>query len=397
MGIENIFLYSSIFLSTILLINFLFMIIKYHKEKMLPICLIDEQQLLKKHGPIICSCILQKRNFKPRDIIATLVGLIQKDVISIELRRTSEEGSIINEYHLKMLENDVELDEIEQQVLSIFFKGEPDCVINAVVRKAKRQIETVRLEKFVNNKLEEIGANVVKVPKKVQIVNNLFFILVCIFFVIHVINSFESVNFFENLKINLKNWFVIVIKLDALVILGTILIKLLVLLADRIKDRAVPTEIELSDGIILKIFIKFVIANFIILILLMFAGTDLRFIADIILFDLAMVVMVTDEMFSLHSSKIKKEYMSLMKFKEKLETNEIIEYFNIDKVEILKSYIPFLLACNLKKANAIEYTEKFVNTCMDEKEKKKYEDILELIQFDESIINQFYFSDTLKK
>ncbi len=390
--INSIFLISSILLTVGLVINFIYLVVKYQKDKMLPIVNISEKELLDKHGAIICSCILQKRNFKPRDIIAVLVSLIQKDEISIELKRTSIDGEITNEYCLKRTSKNTELSEMEQGVIDIFFSNTDRCVLNYDIKKISRKLDTASLIRKSNKALENLGVNAVKLPSKVKFRNNLFFILVCIFFILHIVYNFDKATFFEDIKINFKYWVIIVIKIDAIVILGAILTKLLTLVVERFINKKFQRKIELNDEVILEIFAKFLLTNCIILIFLMFAGNNSFFIADILLMDVAMVLMVCDEMFTGHSIRLRKEYISLKNFEERLETKEIIEYFHIDKLELLKQYIPFLVACNFKKVNMLEYVEKIISVSLDENEKEKYKSIFQLISFEDNSLNDFYFS-----
>ena len=397
MGIEYGFLISSIALSIILVINLIYLVVKYQKEKMLPICIINEKELLDKHGPIICSCILQKREMLPRDIIAVLIGLVQKDLISIEIKKNSIGGKIINEYKLRKVGDFSNISDVEQSVVNIIFKESNECILNTEVTKIKRRIETVNLVKKVNSELEQKGVNAVKVPKKVKIVNNLFFVFVCIFFIIHLIYNFKAEGFFTNLKINLINWIIVVIKIDALVILGTVLIKILTLVFERISNKNIKHKIEITDAILINIFVKFLILNCIILVFLLFAGNNMNFIADILLMDIAMVILVADELFSTHSIKLKKEYISLKNFEERLQTNEMIEYFNLEKMEIIKESIPFLVASNIKNVSVIEYLEKLVTASLDNNEKEKYNNIIKLVKFEEDTINQYYFSKKFKE
>ncbi len=396
-NINNLFLVSSIILSVALVINFIYMIVKYQKDRMLPIINIGEKELLDKHGSIICSCILQKRGLMPRDIIATLVELIEKDEISISLNKTSENGKIINVYRLNKIGNGKELSDIESSVIKILFNDSNECTLNSEISMIKRRLETKSLIKMIDKKLEDIGANSVKVPSNIKVMNNIYFIFVCIFFIIHLIATFNSVTFFRDFKQNIMNWIIIVIKIDALVILGTMLIRMLFLVVERIKNNKFKHKIDITDKILLNIFSKFLIANCIVLILLMFAGNNMVFVFDILLMDIAMVIMVSDETFSSHSTKIIKDYISLKNFEEKLETKEILEHFHIDKIDTLKSYISFLIACNLKEANMVEFVQKVVEVSSDKAEKEKYNNILHLISFNEDNINNYFFSKDFTK
>lgn len=395
--INNIFLLSSIILSVALVIDYIYMVIKYQRDRRLPIININEKDLLDKHGAIICSCILEKRGLMPRDIIACLVELIQKDEISISVNKTSENGKIMNLYRLKKIGSEKELTDIQKSVINILFNNSNECTLNSEISGVKRKLETKSLIRLVDKKLEDLGANTVKVPAKVKNINNVFFVCVCIFFIIHLIVAFKGDTFFSDFKLNFINWVIIVIKIDALVILGTMLIKMCTLLFERITNKEFKHKIEVTDAMLINIFTKFLIANIIVLVLLMFAGSNLTFIADILLMDISMVIMVSDEMFSSHGIKILKDYMSLKNFEEKLETKDIIYYYHEDKLEVLKSYIPFLIACNLKKANAVEFVEKIAGVSKDNTEKEKYNNIYNLILFEEDSLNNFYFSKDFRK
>lgn len=395
--INIVFLVSAILLSVALVINLIYLVIKYQKDKMLPIVGISEKELLDKHGAIICSCILQKREFMPRDIIATLVELVQKDEISIEIKKNSENGKIINEYTLRKTGNSELLSDLEQSVIKILFNDSNECILNYEVKKIKRKLETSNLVKRVNKKLEDLGVNAVKVPKKERLRNNVFFVLVCVFFIIHLIATFNGETFFQDFKQNFVRWIIILIKIDALVIFGSMLIKMFTLVVERLSNKEFKRKITLTDDILLNVFAKFVISNFIILILLIFAGDNTAFIADIFLIDIAMVIMVSDEMFISHSSKLVKDYISLKNFEQKLETNEIIEYFHVDKLELLKQYIPFLVASSFKKISMLDYVDKLQKVSMDKNEKEKYLNLEKLLAFEEDSINEYYFSKSFRK
>ncbi|MBR1884339.1 MAG: DUF2207 domain-containing protein [Clostridia bacterium] len=390
------FILSAVVLSVILLVNFLILLFKYNKEKYVPIITVPGEELLKKHGPIICSCILQKRGLMPRDIIGTLVGLVQKDIVDINIKRTSEDGEIINIYTLNILNPDFSsLSEEEENVLSIVFNGKNQVVLNDEVSKIDGRCAI--LKRRIKGRLEMLGANTVKVPKKNKIIDNFFFILVCIFFVLHLFSEFDAESFFKDFGVNIANWCVWVIKIDALLILFTMLVRMIILVFERIKCKVNKTKIEMTDSITVNVFAKFIFSNAIVLLLLIFAGSNLGFIADIVLFDIAMLVMITDDLFVAHSPRLNKDYLSLKEFEVNLSSKAIIDFFTPEKEELLKYYIPFIVCSNIKGAEPYDYVKKLADiTVLDKKENDKYNKILKLVSFNEQKIAKFYFSDEIK-
>lgn len=386
--INLIFTGSAVIISALLVINYVFLIKKYNKNKILPIKTTSEKELMEKYGGVLSACIIEKRGYLPRDIIAIIIKLIQNDIIDIKSKRVTQNGKIVNCYTLTYINKDEKLNEIDKKVIDILFKDDDKCILNTTLNN-KNKFEEVK--KKINENLKSIGANGIKVPKKTQIMNTVFFALVCIFVILHLIYNFDSKISFTSIINNLKYWFVMLIKIDALFILSISLIKILSMLNERLKSKNNFYKIEFSDKLLINIFFNFFISNMIMLVFLSFVGSNLYFIPDIILFDFAMILMVTDELLVSHSPRMNKDYISLKKFESTLKSNGIFDNFTPDNALMLKSYIPLVISLNNKDISAIEYIQKMIDISLDEDEIKKYKIIKDIFKLREPEIRKIYY------
>ena len=390
MDINFIFTCSAAFLSALLVINYIVLVKKYNKDKMLPIKTTSEEELLKKYGAVISACIIQKRGASSKDIIAIIVSLIQRNIISISSKRITKNGTIINSYTLKYVKKDEALDDFEKEVVDILFREDDVCNLNIALEKHEK---FNIIKESINKKLKLLGVNGLKVPKKNQIINTVFFVFVCIFFILHIVYNFDKSISFSDIFSNFNYWAIMIIKIDSLLILLVTFIKIFSMIMERLKTKNNFYKIVFTDKLIINIFLNFILSNVIVLLFLVFIPSNIYFVFDIFLFDISMVVMVTDELLVSHSPRMNKDYISLKKFESTLKEGGIFEFFTPDSAVKLEKCIPLVIALDEKDINIVEYMKKMVEISLDENEIKKYKILRDLVKFKEPEIRKFYYNN----
>ena len=82
----------------------------------------DDLETLKKYDPMVAGCFVDNRQVLARDVTAVVLGLIQKDILHMEIKPTME-GKENYTYIISrnFNANISDLDEIEKYVLSWLF------------------------------------------------------------------------------------------------------------------------------------------------------------------------------------------------------------------------------------------------------------------------------------
>lgn len=352
----------TIMITAVLLLYWIYLLIRYEKDVLYKVEDFDEMSILEKYNPIISACIAQNRDMQPRDILAALIDLVNRKVLDLEtIKKVNQKnGKEEIEYKLtkseKFFDDSIELDDIDRTVIAIFFDGNTSIKLKARLKEIKNSSGMLRriskLDNAVTEKLEKIGANFVKVPKKLLTLNNIIFILVILFVIAVVIvniNLAYSTNTSGRLRISvtLSVMILIIILLGVvypaiwifyliLSTLGVWLKKMLDKIAFKFSGKKL-TQTLISLGI--TFVIVFVIES-------IFVHSSYIFILTILVM-MGYLLIVTDNLMSSHSLKVRNDYFYLKSIQDKIENGSLLNEKGIESQILWDKYLTFAIALGI--------------------------------------------------
>lgn len=141
-----------------LIIIFCFILYKiYTRKKMLAQEMILCNEIPDQVIPIIAGCLEEQRSCRYQDMIATIIDLIKREYLQLEItERYGKKNIIIKNNIVKDLDN---LDVIEQSVLHFILKGEDKMNLTDYVKKLSQDAnEVIRVKSLLSSISSRISA-----------------------------------------------------------------------------------------------------------------------------------------------------------------------------------------------------------------------------------------------
>ncbi|MEG1010121.1 MAG: DUF2207 domain-containing protein, partial [Clostridia bacterium] len=175
-------------ISIILFIYWIILIIKYDYDKKIDIGYTED--IIDKINPIVAGCIVRNKSFCISDIIATILNLVNKNVL--KLNSIKDKDKYIN--IIEIVNTDIEIDEIEKNILDLVMQNNLSVDINKrveeIIKDKNINLNIKRINKLINNELYKLGANVTVVPRYLKVIHNILFVISIIFITVEIlINS----------------------------------------------------------------------------------------------------------------------------------------------------------------------------------------------------------------
>jgi len=363
--INNILLSMTILLS----IYYIYLLVKYERDKLFIVYCNDDYELLNKYNPMILACIAQNREMNPRDIIAVLLDLVNKKVLKMEVRK----NTIKNRYILSKESNHIEIDEIEQNVLNLFFKDVDKIELQSSIKDLNRNSLTVEkikiIDKLAINKLSSIGANSIKASKPLLVFNNIIFVIVCIittFSLVFNITLANSTLSQSNATLNGDAGMLFITILTFIIVLLPIALYIIyfLLYVFRYTQKYIgKIAFKFSGKKLIKEVLKFTVLSSGVFTLLFLTVKNEYVIINTALFMVALLIIMTDNLMSRHNIKIYKSFLSLKMIQDKLENGSLLKDKKIDDILLWEKYLTFAVALGItdvsKYTNNLDIQDEF--------------------------------------
>lgn len=363
-----------IFITFAIFVYWILLLLKFEKEKNYKVCFDNYDELLDQYNPVIAACIVQNRDMHPRDIIATLVNLANKKVIIIEDMKLIYKDIESTTYKLKKNpiffkdeKNLNNLDEIEISILDIFFEQNTnEIILEERLEKIEKNLRLTNkikaLDKKVTEKLYSIGANSFKVPKALTKFNTIVFVFLCILIFINII---FNVNLDNSTLLGNSN----LVRIEKPGIIKTIfLISLLFfplwLFIINIVIRVIYFLIKQIEKVAFKFSVKKIFQVTIVLgsifsilyfISVVFIKTD-YITFNLCLFSIGLLLILTDNLMSNHSTRILKNYFGLKMLEDDIINGSMLKNKEIKDNVIWGKYLTFAIAIGVSDIS--EYSKK---------------------------------------
>jgi len=371
-----------------LLLYWLYLIIRYEKEFVFTPENIDDLKILEKYNPMIAACIAQNRDMHPRDILAILVDLANRKVLDLETIKSfdTKKGKEHIAYKLtknkeffELRGNYADLEEIEKSVLDIFFDRNDSINLEAKlisIKTDKKAILRIKaLDEMVSNKLEEIGANFVRVPQRLLVVNN-FIAILCAIYILVVIGfnitlgistMSTSADYIKDTTIEIATAFTSIVIIALPLVLYGILIILKII--NGIRKMFSKLAFKLTSKKLTQSLLQSVMIFILILVIEIIFFRQSYIIICTMLFMMAMLIIFTDNLMSSHSMRIRNDFFTLKLIEDKILNGSMLEEKEVKDHVLWENYLAFAIALGVgdvvklvKNIPSFDYFE----SCIDE-------------------------------
>lgn len=327
----------------ILLIYWIALLIIFEKDKKYKVVNTNEEELFNKYNPLLAGCIQETRTVLSRDIIAVIINLINKKVVNLELipKATGKNNYI---YILKKeTKNENKMDNIEKFIYTWVFeeKDEIELVdrLKSLPKDKQSSKKFEELNNMTQNTLKNMGANK-EVPLGLKVFNTFLFIISIIVIYTHI--KFNVFNIYSLSELGNKVFIFIlngVLLFPMIMVLIYIPIRILVMIRHGVNR--ITKKISGKRLVATTITIILLTAIIVAITQLMFPNTF--FIIDEILFAIALIIILTDNLMLKNSPIMIEDFSRLNALKDKLE-NTLMSSRDIEYVTLWNEYLAYSIS-----------------------------------------------------
>lgn len=362
-GVRIILNIISILITSGLLLYWIYLILRYEKEILYIPENIDDLKILEKYNPMIAACIAQNRGMHPRDILAVLIDMVNRKILHMETinsldAKTGKDNITYklskNKEFFQIEENFLNLDEIERSILDIFFGERKSINLETrlnILKKEKKSIRKVKaLDEKVTSKLESIGANFVRVPGWLLALNNFIFGVVLIY--IFVVIGFNITLNFSTLSTTAEEikettniiLIILVICVSSALPLLLYAILLILKLIHSVKKMFSKLTFKLTSKKITQSILYTILMFILVFTLEIVFFRQSYIIISTILFMMGIMLILTDNLMSSHSMKIRNDFFYLKGVEDKILNGSLLDEKKIQDQVLWDKYLSFAIA-----------------------------------------------------
>ena len=352
----------------------------YEKEYAYDLTSVDDLNILEKYNPVIAACIAQNRDMHPRDILALLVDMVNRKILDMDVIKKLNEKTGKEEITYKLrknkdffakAENLEKIDDIEREILNIFFQDSQEIDLENKLSKIKTSKSAMnkiqRLDELVTDELDKLGANFVRVPRSLLILNNVIFIF-CMIYILAVV-AFNSVLGFSTLSTSIdgieKLMIMLIVPAICIVFGGfyiaLLIIRLAIYIFTVIKSKLNKLSFKLTSKKFTQTIIRIVIMSVILFTAESLLASKSYIVISTMLFIMVLTLVLTDNLMTSHSYKIRNEYVYLKSIEEKIRYDSLLDEKKIEDQILWGKYLSFAIALGVgsisKLANLIPWLE----------------------------------------
>lgn len=334
---KNAYTVKIVIFAICLFIYWIILMIIYENDKKYPINNIHEEELFKKYNPMIAGCIQGSRTILARDIIAVILGLINKKIILLDIIQSMDKDKYV--YLIKKnKEQENKMDNIEKYVYNWVFGSKNEVILNSRLEEMPKEKDANRkfkdLNKLVEDNLTSIGANQAKVPLCIRAFNVFLFILSLIVIFKHV-----AFNGFEIYK--LESIGKILVMMVAFFPFAMGLLYLPINLIIIIRHKINKTVQRITGQRVVTTTISLLLLFGVIIVLTAIFSSEKYIVADEVLICIATILILTDNLMLKNNSIMIEDYSKLNALKYKIENYSLMEDRDIEQVMLWEKYLSY--------------------------------------------------------
>ena len=164
--LKKSYTFKIIIIAICLLVYWIILMLIYEKDKKYILDNVDDEELFKKYNPMIAGCIQGSRQILARDIIAVILNLINKKVITMDMIPSTSKKEPYRYVITKNEENYNKLDNIEQYVYDWVFDGDDKVDLKYRLEKMPKEKDANKKFKELNKTVEEELAKIILIGKR---------------------------------------------------------------------------------------------------------------------------------------------------------------------------------------------------------------------------------------
>lgn len=326
----------------ILFVYWIILLLKYEKDKLYPISNLNEEELFNKYNPLIAGCIQGNREVLTRDILAVVLGLIDKKIIKLEFHNELQTDNESYKYTVsKNIEKEHEMDEIEKYIYDWIFKSDKTINLANRLKLMTKDVKATEKFKTLNNiaeeKLAEYGANQKSVPSIIRGINILLLIVSIGMVIIHI--GYNGFNIYSGPNLIALLMYLLTF-IPILILPIEIILRIIVWIRHRIHKRL--TKITGKKIITTTIGLVILLIGIIVISTLLEAPEYI--IADEILIMMAVIIVLTDNLMMKNSVIIIEDHSKLNALKDKIEEYTMMEDRDIEQIELWEKYLVYAVS-----------------------------------------------------
>jgi len=351
----------------------------------------NEDELLAKYTPIEAGCIQENRNALFRDVVATLLDLVDKKYLLLEISK-SFDGNYM--YFVKTnRESNYTLNEVEAYILKWFSKKDnkklewlPEATtkysvsefkaINLLERlkemtKEKRLFDKMeRIDEKVMKKINKAGFNKNLIPTEVKNNNYIllvFSILVFLISVFHILTVGVNLLAF-GLVVNLP--FVLVIIMPIIYfIIYKFLLNPLSKTRNNLLKRIIKNNFSFRSVSIISVLIIICCITFI-------TTKSLILLANVLLFGISLLIVLTSNVSLKNDLTTMADYSALNTLKNKIENYSLFQDREIKEIILWGKYLVYSISFGISIESKKQFQDldnmRIYKELLDDREMVKY-------------------------
>lgn len=328
-----------------LFIYWIILMLIFEKDKKYKVANMEEEELFKKYNPMLAGCIQGSRTILARDIIAVILGLINKKIIKLEIRNKVEGKENYSYFITQNKELENQMDDIERYVYNWVF-GATETVeltnrLQQMPREEKANQSFKKLNELVEQELAKKGANQAKVPLVVRGFNMFLFALSIVVIVKHIIfNGFNIYNQQTSFQILSALGLYLIPLIPVMMGLLYLPINLIIMIRHKINKtvQRVTGQKVVTTTISLAVF-------FGVIILLTAILSPVKYIvADEVLICMATILILTDNLMLKNNAIMIEDFSKLNTLKDKIENYSMMEDRDVEQVTLWEQYLSYAVS-----------------------------------------------------
>lgn len=369
----------------------IFLLLKFEKEKYITYELCDDLDILNKYNPLLAGCLVDNREVLSRDLISVMINLINKDIIKLESVPLQYTGQSVDQnkkykYILtRVKENEHKMDRIEAYIHGIFFNHSYNdgnkIRLDETLEELSKDRNLNNTVKNINNiaaeELHKLGANIKSVPLLLQLFNYLILFIAILLGVFHFINNSLFINIDSSTIIVAIVVLLALIFAFPLIVLALqfflLLINYIKRLINKANEKFTGQKIVSTTIAIWLLIISLAVISYIFL-------RDYVIIMDIVMIGLAFLIVRTDHLMTKNNDSILSDFYNLKNVKYRIEEYSLLDEKNVQFITLWEEYLAYAISFGFSKPimdklrktydddfNIQEFTklDTFFNVCVD--------------------------------
>ena len=307
----------------------------------------DDIEILKRYNPMLAGCLVDNRQVLARDVTAVVLNLIQKQALNMEMIPNVEGKDTYTYIISENRESTAKLDEIEEYVLNWLFgfyeQKEVDLIkkLKEISKRKDFLKHLQQLNRMTQSKLNNMGANINKVPLFVRIANMFLVLFSVIMATIHIANNGLNIHIYES-----TIFFIILVAIGIIFILPVValIIHMILFLIVLIK-RFIKSQAEKYSGKQIVDTSALILISMFIFILLVYIIVPNKYIClDIFMIGMSILIVKTDNLMTKHNKEILNDYYALQEIKYRISEYSLIKDEQINYMKLWEEYLVYAVA-----------------------------------------------------